>query len=300
MHRLPISGATRLAGVIGDPARHSLSPAIHNAAFGEVGADWVYLAFDVAPDELAAAVEAMRVLDIGGLSVTMPHKEAILALVDEVAPEAQQLRAANCIVNDNGVLRAHNTDGDGFIYGAVHDTGVHFAGSRVAVLGAGGAARAVVEALRRHDAAEVVVINRNEQRAVDAAALAPGVARVGSETDVTQVDVVVNATPVGMTLHEVARADEVPCDPSLLHDAQTVIDLIYSPSETSWLRQAAARGARTANGLSMLVFQAVAQFTLWTGEPAPSPTMHAAVLGALEARDEKAKKSNDVAKTTEI
>lgn len=256
-----------------------MSPAIHNAAFAHLGLDWVYLAFDIGPAELNAAFDAMRSMGIGGYSVTMPHKDQTLELVDEVSPEAATLRAANCVVNRDGHLVAHNTDGDGFVAGLEHDTGFEVAGSRAAVLGAGGAARAVIDALARHGATEVVVINRSDTNAETAAAVAGAVARTGTAKDIRGCGLVVNATPLGMA-PDVAM---VPCDPELLNADHVVADLIYAPRETAWLAAAAQRGATTQNGLSMLVFQAATQFTLWTGEAAPIDQMFAAVEHALGA-----------------
>ncbi len=268
---------TRLAAVIGDPARHSLSPALHNAAFQAVGADWVYVAFDVAPDALERCIDAVRVLNVGGLSVTMPHKSAVLGLCDHQSPDALALGAANCVVaNDNGTLTAHNTDGDGFVRGVEHDTGFDVAGSSVVVLGAGGAARAVIVALANHGASEVVVVNRSPERAAEAAALAPNVARVGDQSAIEKASLVVNATPIGM-----AGRDGLPCSTDLLGANHTVVDLIYAPRTTAWLQAASQNGATTANGLSMLVFQAATQFTLWTGHEAPIETMFAAVASQL-------------------
>lgn len=240
----------------------------------------MYLAFDVSPDRLPDAFAAMRSMDIGGYSVTMPHKAQVLDLVDEVSPAAQNLQAANCVVNRDGTLVAHNTDGDGFVNGLKHDTGFEVAGCTATVLGAGGAARAVIEALVRHGAAEVSVVNRSTENAAIAATAAGGVARVGDAADIARSQLVVNATPLGMA----ANPEALPCDPSLLRAEQVVADLIYAPSQTSWMRSAAEIGATATNGLSMLVFQAATQFTLWTGESAPIDRMFQAVDSALSGR----------------
>jgi shikimate dehydrogenase len=271
----PITAATHVAGVIGSPVRHSLSPALHNAAFEAAGADWVYAAFEVAPGHAANAIAAMRTLGLGGLSVTMPHKEAIAAAVDELDPTAAALRSVNTIVAlPNGRLRGYSTDGDGFV-ASIREAGADPAGRRVAVLGAGGAGRAVVEALRRAGAAEIVIINRSDERAEAAALLARGRGRVGHAGDVRECDIVVNATPVGM------GTTQLPLDIALLHAGQVVVDLVYHPLETSFLAHAKANGARVIDGLGMLVHQAALQQELWLGTLADTRVMRAAALRQL-------------------
>jgi shikimate dehydrogenase len=268
-----ITGATRVAGVIGDPVRHSLSPVLHNAAFAAAGLDWVYVAFEVAEGEVPAALAGMRSLGLAGLNVTMPHKQAVADAVDWLSPEAQALDAVNTVVAHDGRLIGHNTDGAGLIDSLRLDAGVDPAGRRCVVLGAGGAGRAVVRALAEAGAAEVLVVNRTAATGERAAALAGAVGRLGPELDVASADIVVNATPVGM------GADEaLPCDPAVLGGTgQVVVDLIYDPLETAWLAAARARGAHTVGGLGMLVYQAAHAFTLWTGVDAPVAAMRAAV-----------------------
>ncbi|HKY16103.1 MAG TPA: shikimate dehydrogenase, partial [Microthrixaceae bacterium] len=177
--------------------RHSLSPAIHQAAFAATGLDWTFVAFEVPPESLDAAIEGMRALGIAGLSVTMPHKEAVVDLVDELSPAARELGAVNCVADVDGRLVGHNTDGDGLM-AALDAEGVDVAGRRVVVLGAGGAARAVVRSLALRGAEQVVVVNRSADRAARAAALAGEAGAVGGVESLSSADVVVNATPVGM------------------------------------------------------------------------------------------------------
>ncbi len=272
------SGTTSLAAVIGHPVRHSLSPTIHNAAFAAAELDWAYLAFEVAPGDAARALAAMRTLGIRGFSVTMPHKDDVAANVDTRTEAAELLGAVNCVVNDDGHLTGHNTDGEGFVRAVAHDAGIDVAGTRCAVIGAGGAARAVIHALGAAGAAEVAVRNRTPDRAVDAAALAGACGRPLDDGEaLTGFDLVINATSIGMT------ADQMPCDPAGLADGQVLFDLVYDPRETPWLAAARERGLRCHNGVSMLVFQAVRQFELWTGRPAPVDAMLAATERALEA-----------------
>jgi shikimate dehydrogenase len=268
------TGSTRVAAVIGHPVAHSLSPTLHHAAFEAGGLDWVFVAFDVAPGAGPAAVAAMRTLGLAGLAVTMPHKEDVAAAVDEVAPAARALHSVNTVaLRADGTTYGASTDGDGFV-ASLRAAGVEPAGHRVAVLGAGAAARSVVDALGRAGVADLAVLNRSPERAVAAAALAP-VGRVasGDEADAAlrEADLVVNATSVGM------GSEELPCDVTLLSGRQVVADLVYHPLDTALLRAARAVGAHTVDGLGMLVHQAALQQLLWTGHaPDPAAMRHAA------------------------
>jgi shikimate dehydrogenase len=266
----------RVAAVIGSPISHSLSPAMHNAAFRAAGLDWMYVACEVEPGDARAALDAMRTLHLAGLSVTTPHKEDVSAAVDELAPEARTLQSVNTVVVEGRRLLGHSTDGDGFV-ASVADEGVAVEGSRVAVLGAGAAARSVIDALGRAGAADVAVVNRTAERATRAASLSP-VARVGRDADVVPADNVVNATSVGM------GTDEVPCDPAALHAGQVVAELVYHPLDTALLRAARAAGAQTIDGLGTLVHQALLQQVLWTGTRPDASTMRAAAEAELERR----------------
>lgn len=277
---MTLSGATRTAAVIGDPVRHSRSPAIHNAAFAELGLDWVYVALPVPAGQGAAAVEAMRVLGIDGLSVTMPHKGAVASAVDRRSDAVEKLGACNCVAREGGVLIGHNTDGAGFVASVRADAGVELAGASVAVLGAGGAARAIVHAIGEAGVDRIVVVNRTATRAEETARLA-SVASVGDERDLAGVDVIVNATAVGMLGGPDPDGCPMPVD--LLSDRQLVADIVYQPLRTPLLEAAAARGAKTVGGLGMLVHQAAVQFELWTGEQAPVQTMIDAVRSAPAA-----------------
>jgi shikimate dehydrogenase len=278
-------GATRVAGVIGDPVRHSLSPVLHNAAFRALGLDWAFLAFPVAAGQAAPALLGMRALSIDGLSVTMPHKTEVAALVDRLTPLAARLGAVNTVAWEGTELVGHNTDGPGFLDSLRVDHGFDPAGRRCAVIGAGGAGRAVVAALAEAGASEVVVVNRSPGRAAEAAALAPGVARVGPAEEVAGAELMVNATPVGMGGAGGAQgegaAGALPVDPELLQAGQVVVDIVYHPPVTALLREARARGASTVGGLGMLVHQAAHAFRLWTGEKPPLEAMSAAAAAAI-------------------
>ena len=254
-----ISGATRVAAVIGNPVRHSLSPALHNAAFQQLGLDWVYTAFDVSPGEAQAALDAMRTYRLGGLSVTMPHKEAVASAVDSLDPAAAALRSVNTVVPQaDGSLKGYSTDGAGFV-ASLAAAGVEVANRTVCVLGAGAAARSIIDALGRAGAARIAVVNRTEATAAQAVLLAGVAGVVGNSTDVGNAHILVNATSVGM------GDDEIPCDPSCLHGGQVVVDIVYHPRNTALLRCARTAGATTVDGLGMLVHQAALQQQLWHG-----------------------------------
>ena len=273
---MPDAPPRRLAAVIGDPARHSRSPAVHNAAFAEVGLDWVFTAFEVPAGSGAAALDAMRILRLAGLSVTMPLKAEAASAADSADDVVAALGAANCIApRPDGSLHASNTDAAGFIAGLLADAGATPEGKRVALLGAGGAAKAVAWAVGHAGAADVAVINRTPSAAETAAAVAGAAGRVGTAADIAPADIVVNATSVGM------GADRsMPCDPDLLRVGQVAVDLVYEPIETAWLAALRRQGIEGHNGLSMLAYQAAEAFELWTGLTAPVEVMRrAAVAG---------------------
>ncbi|NNE72693.1 MAG: shikimate dehydrogenase, partial [Acidimicrobiales bacterium] len=236
--------------MIGSPVRHSLSPAIHNAAFEASGLDWAYVAFEVAPGQGEDAVRAIGPLGIAGLSVTMPHKQAAWRAVDQRTRSAEWLGAVNCVVSTDGRLVGHNTDGAGFVRGLAHDAGFELAGRSALVLGAGGAARAVIAALADAGAADVAVWNRTASKAADAATLAGSNGRTIPAPDPGGFDLVVNATPCGMT-----GDISLPCSVDAMSDDQVAVDLVYEPAETPWLAALRARGVAAFGGLSMLVFQ---------------------------------------------
>jgi shikimate dehydrogenase len=274
----PVSAATTVVGVIGDPVAHSLSPLLHNTAFAELGLDWVSLGFRVAAGDAGAALTGARALGMRGLSVTMPHKETLAGLVDRCTPSADRLGAVNCVIIDEKGSVGDNTDGAGLVAALRRGADFDAAGGRCVVIGAGGAARAVVAALADAGAAEVVVVNRSPERAVAAAALAGAAGRVGVASDATGCRLVVNATPLGMTVDD--RQGGWPVDPELLGPGQLVVDLVYHPRVTPWLDAARGRGAQVANGLGMLVHQAALQLAAWTGFEPPVEAMWQAVGGS--------------------
>jgi shikimate dehydrogenase len=271
------TGATRLAAVIGDPIVHSLSPAIHNAAFLAAGLDWVFVAFTVPAGGAAGALDAVRALNLGGLSVTMPHKDDVAGRCDELTRDAAALRSVNTVVPlGDGRLLGDSTDGDGFLR-ALADDGVTVADRTAVVIGAGGAARAVALALAR-SGAQVKVAARRPDAADTAAALAEAITPIALDAvadAVEAADLVVNATPLGM------GGEPPPFDTARLHAGQHVADLVYHPAETPLVAAARAVGASASNGLGMLVHQAALAFERWTGVPAPLDAMFAAVADQL-------------------
>ncbi len=273
-----ITGATRVAAVIGNPVRHSLSPSLHNAAFLQLGLDWVYTAFDVSPGEAQAALDAMRTLRLGGLSVTMPHKEAVASAVDSLDAAADALRSVNTVVPQaDGSLKGYSTDGAGFV-ASLAAAGVEVAGRSICVLGAGAAARSIIDALGRAGAQRVAVVNRTAAPVEAAVLLAGAAGVVGVLADVSDAHIVINATSVGM------GGEEMPCDPSLFHSGQVVADIVYHPRDTALLRAARSAGATTVEGLGMLVHQAALQQQLWHGLLPDVVVMAAAAEQELAAR----------------
>jgi shikimate dehydrogenase len=250
---------------------------MHNAAFRAQGVDMVYLAFDVAPERLPEAVAGLRGLGLRGANVTIPHKEAIALLVDEVEATARRIGSVNTVVNDQGRLLGYNTDKSGFAAALRTVRAEGSAGLSCFVAGAGGAARAVVAALMEGGARQIVVCNRTFDRAVSLCAQA---ASWGSATCVplgekdaagaaSACDLVVNATSVG--LGPSIKESAVPVD--ILHSHQIVMDLVYGPSPTVLVREAKARGATAIDGKEMLVMQAAGSYELWTGRRAPTDVM---------------------------
>jgi shikimate dehydrogenase len=277
------SGQTLVAGVIGDPVRHSLSPALHNAAYRALGLDWVYVAFEVAAPDFAAAVEGARSLGLVGLSVTMPHKEAAAKLSTRRSTTVRRLGAANTLTFVGREIVAASTDGQGFIADMRQSLSFDPEGRRCGVIGAGGAARSVVAALADAGASEILVVNRTPARGYRAASLAPGRGKVAKPEDLDKADLIVNATPVGMRSRPGGPA-ELDADPepplvgaSRFGSGQVVVDLVYDPLVTPWRTQAAENGARTANGLGMLVHQAALQVEIWSGTRPPLDEMWRAV-----------------------
>jgi shikimate dehydrogenase len=229
-------------------------------------------------------------LGVEGLSVTMPHKTATAEALERCSPTAVTLRAVNTVVRRHDELVGESTDGQGFIDALRSDPGLDPAGRRCLVAGAGGAARAVVLALCQAGAREVVVVNRTPDRGRAAAALAGAAGRLGRPAEIEEMDLVVNATPVGMRNGDPDESAAAPTagaassllDPARLGPGQVLVDLVYHPTTTPLVEVARRRGVSAVNGVGMLVHQAALAFTLWTGEDAPLAAMHDAVTDALQ------------------
>ena len=270
---------TKIAAVIGSPVRHSLSPVIHNAAFTAYGDDWVYGAFEVEPEHASAAVDAMRILGIAGLSVTMPHKEMVIPALDVVDESASVVRAVNTVVRtQDGRLIGHNTDGVGCV-DALRGAGADL--TRVAVIGAGATARAVVAALASAGSS-VCVANRSPARRDHAVAVGNAV-QPGSTTGIvvsaaTECLTIVNTTPQGMAG---VAPDSVPLDVTALDTDHCVLDVVYHPLETALLRAARKKGCKVVDGLDMLCAQAARQQELWLGRLPDVVLMREAALQEL-------------------
>ncbi len=281
-----ITAHTKLLAVLGYPVRHSLSPLIHNAALRHDGLEYVYVALEVEPAALPAAVEGLRALRIRGANITVPHKQQAASLVDRLDPLAARLGAVNTVVNEEGVLVGHNTDVAGFRAALRTLVREGAQGRRCVVAGAGGAARAVVAALVEDQAAEIAVFNRTYLRAQALCEEArewggskcepideQGLASVGPDADI-----VINATSVG--LDPAVKGGPFPVD--IVRSHQVVMDLVYGPEPTGLVRRARTRGAAAVDGLEMLVMQAADSYALWTGRRPSVDVMKAALIQAGE------------------
>jgi len=269
---------TVLYAVLGRPIAHSLSPAAHNAAFSAARINAVYLAFETADAE--GALRAMRCLNLRGASITIPLKSAVVPFLDEIDPVAQSIGAVNTIVNENGLLRGFNTDATAAL-GALQQRSP-VAGKRCAIIGAGGAARAVGFALKQADA-DLTIVNRSPGRGRELARALESpfipLDRLGG----LKADILVQTTPVGMF----PRVDRSPVPEHILHRGMVVMDIIYNPVQTRLLREAGKKGCITLSGMDMFILQAGEQFRLWTGVDPPLGVMDQAVKGALERQYEK-------------
>ena len=275
---MDINGSTKIYGIIGNPVTHSLSPAMHNAAFTALEENRVYVPFPVT--RLDGVLVALRNLGLSGLSVTIPYKEAVLACLDEIDPAAARIGAVNTIQvrerDGERVLFGTNTDWLGANRALAEE--ISLAGSRAVILGAGGAARAIGFGLLEAGAM-VEIHSRTEKRGRALAEALDCPWRPLDQTGLRPAEILVNATSVGMT----PKAANSPVPRDALAAFAVVMDIVYSPLRTRLLRDAAAAGCRCVDGLQMLLYQGVAQCELWTGRTAPVAAMRAALLGANEA-----------------
>jgi shikimate dehydrogenase len=271
-----IDARTRVYAIIGSPVEHSLSPAMHNAGFAAEGLNALYVAFEV--EELAAAMAGVRALGVAGLSVTVPHKVAVMRYLDRLDEAARQVGAVNTVVVEGGALVGYNTD----VAGAMRALEPHlgsFAGRRCLIIGAGGAARAIGFGLWQRGA-DLIIANRSVERG---RALAADLAcRFVPLSEVLSVscDCVIQATTVGMA----PGPDRSPVPPQLLRPGMVAMDIVYKPLRTRFLRDAEERGCTPISGLDMLLEQAVEQFRLWTGRT-PREALAAALREAMRGAE---------------
>ena len=284
-----ISGKTKICGVIGDPIEHTMSPVMHNAAFQELGIDYLYVPFRVRKEELGKAIEGMRALNIRGLNVTIPHKVNVIPLLDELDPLIEKIGAVNTIVNNGGVLKGYNTDATGFLQ-ALLEGEVEPKGKNTVILGAGGASRAISFILAERGA-HLFILNRSVSRAEELAGRISQTFKNGikafklDEENLSAVlkgaDILVNTTSVGMS----PNVDESPLPAKLLRPGLVVFDIVYNPVKTRLLREAGAAGAQTISGIEMLVWQGALAFEKWTAQKAPLELMKREAIKALGHED---------------
>ncbi len=275
-----INGSTKLFGIIGNPVEHSLSPAMHNAAFETLGINGVYI--PMRPTDLEDGYRGLRALGFVGVSVTVPYKVAVMDLIDEIDPVASKIGAVNTLMlkhSGDGVARVkgYNTDWLGSNQALAEALDV--TSSTVLIIGAGGAARAVGFGLLEAGA-KVMLTNRTEAKGRLLASQLNCPFVLAEDIQKVHADALINATSVGMS----PRDNALPIRPELLGNFSVVMDIVYAPLETRLLREAAARGCRTVDGLKMLQYQGAAQFALWTGREAPVSVMRKALLTALNSR----------------
>jgi shikimate dehydrogenase len=287
-----ISGKTQICALIGDPVAHTMSPAMHNAAFKKLGLDFLYIPFRVKPEELPPAVAGLRALNVRGFNVTIPHKVSVIPLLDSLDLLAEKIGAVNTVVNDGGALIGYNTDAEGFLR-ALLDKGIRPAGKNIVILGAGGASRAISFVLAGKGA-RLTVLNRRLELdwAEDIARLIRK--ELGKEVKVGELnprtlspalakaDILVNATSVGMS--PASRSSPVPA--RFLKRRLIVFDIVYNPLETRLLKEAKAAGAKVIGGVDMLAWQGALAFEKWTGRPAPVDLMRREAVKMLGSHED--------------
>lgn len=273
---MEISGKTKIAALFGYPVEHSLSPAMHNAAFRVLGLDCCYVAFSVHPDHLEESVRAIRALNLCGVNITIPHKERVIPFLDEVNKEASFIGAVNTIVNQNGRLVGHNTDGRGFMQ-SLSERGIFVEGKNVLIIGAGGASRAISYYLcQKAERLFLFDIDKEKaERVVQAfKSIFSNISTINDINDIERFHIIINATPLGLK-----EGDPLPFDITQLKEEHTVCDLIYKT--TRLLEEASKRGCLTLNGLGMLLWQGILAFELWTGRKPPVDIMRDVLYSGL-------------------
>ena len=266
---------TLLYGVFGNPVAHSLSPAMHNAAFRHLHVNAVYLAFAI--ENIASGIDAVRALNMQGVSITIPHKIEGMSHLDELDPMAERIGAVNTVARNKGQLIGYNTDASGAVAALAETTEIFR--KKVAILGAGGAARAVGFGVKS-EGAKVTIINRTHEKGKALAEELEGDFCPAVDFESSATDILINTTSVGMSPH----TDKIPIPPDCLREGMVVMDIVYNPLTTRLLKEAENRGCLPVDGVAMFVYQGAFQFELWTGMKAPVEVMRSAVVKVLENR----------------
>ena len=271
-------------GLLGHPVGHSMSPIMHEVAYKQLNLDASYTAYDVLPEKLEEVVQSLRTSNISGCNVTIPHKVHVMDYLDEIDEEALQIGAVNTILSEDGILKGYNTDGRGYIQSLLTIV-QELAGHRILVIGAGGAARAVVAVLLQHQPESVVIANRTEQKAEELVALFSEKASILESVSVSaaagrleEFSIIINTTSVGMS----PNVEDMPISLERMSPRAVVSDLIYNPLETRLLKEAKKRGAKTDNGIGMFVHQGVLSIEHWTGLTPEGGPMRKSVLEQLK------------------
>jgi shikimate dehydrogenase len=280
-----ISGKTKICGIIGDPIEHTMSPEMQNAAFKATGSNYIYVPFRVDAAKLEKAIQGVRALNIRGFNITIPHKVSVIPFLDEIDSLAEMIGAVNTVVNSEGILKGYNTDASGFLK-ALDRENIDISGKKIAILGSGGAARAIAYSLSSKGA-NLTIISRNQSSAVDLAERLKVSFRTKIKTlemneesindSLAKADLFVNATSLGM----MPKVGASPVPAELIKKGLVIFDIIYNPSKTKLLEESEKRGARGISGVEMLVCQGAEAFELWTGVKAPLEIMRTAVMKGL-------------------
>lgn len=274
---MDVSGTTRITGIFGYPIEHTLSPLMHNSAFKDLGLDNCYIPFKVAPEDLPDAVQAIRSLNMLGVNITVPHKENVIQLLDEINEEAEFIGAVNTIVNNEGKLTGYNTDGRGFM-SSLKEEGISVDNKSVVIIGTGGACRAVSYYLSQK-ASKLSLFDLDKSKAEklvnDLLEIRENVSLLNDIEDPGKADVIINATPLGMKAE-----DPSPVNPELITPDMIVCDLVYK--KTRLLQEADSKGAKNINGSGMLLWQGVLAFELWTGVEPPVELMRKILLSKIQ------------------
>ncbi|SNR80261.1 shikimate dehydrogenase [Desulfurobacterium atlanticum] len=277
-----ITGKTEVYGIFGFPVKHSLSPLMQTAAFRALGIDAVYVPFEVSPENLDKAVEGLKAMNIKGVNVTVPLKERIIPYLDSIDKTAEFMGAANTVKNIDGKLYGYNTDGDGFVDSLIEE-GIEVRDRKVLIIGAGGSAKAIAYALLKSGVNRIVIANRTIEKAESLADKLKGIGDVNTvsllniNSVIDKFDILINTTSVGME-----EDDPFLFDYNHIKSYMVVVDIIYKPFETKLLKVAKSKGAKTINGLGMLIHQGARAFKIWTGKEAPVEVMRKVLLEGLK------------------